>query len=89
MTAFLAGFFTMLLASLPAYLMARGGKNADFKDRLKLWAIGMGVRFFILGAALFLLFTQTSIERVPCVIGAALAYFLAFAAENFASKKTN
>ena len=82
MIGFLAGVLISIVAAVPAFLLARGGGNADMKTRLKLWAIGLAIRFAVIGSALYFLFTQTVIARIPTVIGVALAYFVLFMIEN-------
>jgi multidrug efflux pump subunit AcrB len=79
--AFLIGCMVSLVAAVPALLMARGGKQAEFNTRLKLWAIGVAIRFGIIGAALFYLFTRTDLDRIPTLIGVVVTYFLIFILE--------
>ncbi len=84
-TAFLIGCGVSFVAALPATLLMRGGGEAAFNVRLKLWAIGVALRFGIIGAALFYLFTRTDIDRIPVLIGVVVVYFLIFLVE---SRKT-
>jgi hypothetical protein len=79
--AFLIGCIVSLVAAVPALLMARGGKQAELHTRLKLWAIGVAIRFGIIGAALFYLFTRTDLDRIPTLIGVVVTYFLIFILE--------
>lgn len=65
--------------------MMRGGKDSAMNVRLKLWAIGVALRFGIIGAALFYLFTRTHIDRIPALLGVVVVYFLIFFLE---SRKT-
>jgi hypothetical protein len=84
MIAVLIGFAVAVVASAPALLMAYGGRESgDFKQRLKLWAIGLGLRFAIIGGALYYLFVQTPIDRIPVVIGVGVGYILFYSLETF------
>jgi hypothetical protein len=83
--AFLIGAAISLVAALPALLLARGGHGADMKQRLKLWAVGLLVRFAVIGAALLILFSQTSIARIPVVIGVGVAYVISYSLETVLS----
>lgn len=85
MIAFLIGAGISFVAAVPALLLARGGGGADMKQRLKLWAVGLLVRFAVIGAALLILFSQTSIARVPVVIGVGVAYILSYSLETLLS----
>lgn len=81
MTAFLVGCVISLVAAVPAFLMARGGRQAEFNTRLKLWAIGVAIRFGIIGAALFYLFTRTHLDHIPALLGVVVIYFFIFIIE--------
>jgi len=81
--AFLIGVLISFVAAVPALLLARGSKGGDVKLRLKLWLVGLLVRFAVIGAALLILFTQTSIARIPVVIGVGVAYILSYSLETF------
>jgi len=78
---FLIGLVISLIAAVPAFLLQRVSET-DMKTRLKLWGIGLVIRFGIIGVALFFLFTQTMITRIPTVIGVAIAFFTLFIIEN-------
>jgi xanthine/uracil permease len=83
LTALLVGLAIAAVASFPALLMAYGGREAgDFKQRWKLWAIGLGIRFAVIGGALLYLFSQTQITRVPVVIGVCVGYILFYSLES-------
>ena len=81
MIPFLAGCVISLIAAIPAVLFARGGEGSPLNTRLKLWAIGVVIRFAIIGAALFYLFTRTEIDRIPVLLGVVITYFLIFIIE--------
>jgi hypothetical protein len=85
MIGFLAGILVSVVAAVPAVLLLWGGRGSETKQRLKLWAIGMAVRFAIIGVALYYLFTQTSLARIPTVLGVAAAYFVIFLFETRSS----
>jgi hypothetical protein len=78
---FLAGCLISLVAAVPALLMARGGAHSEMSVRLKLWGLGLAIRFGIIGAALVYLFTQTGIPRIPVLLGVVITYFLIFLIE--------
>ena len=82
MIGFLIGIVTSIVAAAPAVFLERGGRYADAKTRWKLWGLGVLLRFGIIGASLYFLFTETSVSRIPTVIGVALAYFVVFIIEN-------
>jgi hypothetical protein len=84
-TAFLMGCAVSLVAALPAVFFLRGGIGAAVGVRLKLWAIGLAIRFGIIGAVLYYLFTRTKIDRIPVLLGVVVVYFLIFFIE---SRKT-
>jgi hypothetical protein len=77
----LIGVLVSVVAALPAWLLMWGGKNSAMKDRLKLWAIGLGIRFVIIGGSLYYLFSQTAVPRVATVIGVAAAYIILYIVE--------
>jgi hypothetical protein len=83
--SFLIGIAVSVVAATPSWLLMWGGKGAEWKQRLKLWGIGTGLRFAIIGAALYYLFTQTSVERVTTVIGVAAAYLILYIIETITS----
>lgn len=85
MIAFLIGVVISVAAAVPALFLARGGRGAEMKQRLKLWAIGLLIRFIVIGAALIVLFTQTSIARIPVVIGVGVAYIISYSLEAVSS----
>ncbi|MBU0507514.1 hypothetical protein KKH27_01575 [bacterium] len=87
MIGFLIGVLISAVAAVPALLLQRGGRESEMKIRLKLWAIGLAIRFAVIGAALYLLFTETQVARIPTVIGVALAYFIIFLLENAALRR--
>jgi hypothetical protein len=78
---FLVGVFLSTIAAAPAWMLLWGGREAEFKQRLKLWGIGTGIRFAIIGAGLVLLFRNTQIDRIPPVIGVAAAYLAIYVLE--------
>jgi xanthine/uracil permease len=81
--ALLIGLAVAAVASAPALLFAWGSREVtDFKQRLKLWAIGLAIRFAIIDGALFYLFVQTSIARVPVIIGVAIGYVIFYTLES-------
>jgi hypothetical protein len=81
-TGFIIGFVVSLVAGVPAFLFALGGRGATFTQRIKLWGIGAFIRFALIGAALYYIFTQTGLPRVPVVIGLGVAWLLSFVAES-------
>jgi hypothetical protein len=83
--AFLIGFLVSTAAGVPAILIARGGRETSMKRRLLLWGIGLLTRFAVIGAALIFLFTQTSLARVPLVIGVGVAYLISYSLETILS----
>ena len=85
MIAFLIGVILSFVAAVPALWLARGGRGADMKQRLKLWLVGLLVRFAVIGAALLILFSQTSVARLPVVIGVGVAYIISYSLETVLS----
>jgi hypothetical protein len=84
MIALLVGLAVAVVASLPSLLFAWGSREVtDFKQKLKLWAIGLAIRFAIIGGALFYLFTQTPIDRVPVVIGVGIGFIIFYTIESY------
>jgi len=65
-------------AAVPAYLLAFRGRRSDLKERLKLWTMGLMLRFLIIGLALYYLFINTDIQRIPAIAGVVIAYFISF-----------
>ena len=82
MISFLIGCLISFVAAVPALLMSRGGKGSVLNVRLKLWAIGVAIRFAIIGVSLFYLFTRTSFDRIPALLGVVITYFLIFFIES-------
>ena len=92
MIALLIGLAVAAVGSVPALLLAWGSREVtDFKQKLKLWAIGFAMRFALIGGALFYLFTQTAVARVPVVIGVAIGYIIFYSLESYITlrKKSN
>jgi hypothetical protein len=85
---FLAGLAISVVAAVPSLLLLWGGKDAEMKQRLKLWAIGLAIRFTVIGGALLYLFSQTAIDRIPTVIGVAVAYFAIYLVETLTTLRT-
>ncbi len=86
MIELLLGIAVAAIASAPALLLAWGSREVtEFKQKLKLWAIGLAIRFAIIGGALFYLFRQTSIARGPTVIGVAIGYIVFYSLESIAT----
>ncbi|HEY3295909.1 MAG TPA: hypothetical protein VGL38_10760 [bacterium] len=86
MIAVLIGLAVAAVASVPALLLAWGSRDVtDFKQKLKLWAIGLAMRFALIGGALFYLFTQTLVDRVPVVIGVVIGYIIFYSLESIAT----
>ena len=83
MIAFAYGFLISLVAAIPAWLMLRGIGQVEFSVRLRLWAIGLLIRFAIIGGALLYLFTQTQMDKIPVIAGVLVAYFLTFFVDVF------
>jgi xanthine/uracil permease len=84
--AVLIGLAVAAVASVPALLLAWGSRDVtDFKQKLKLWAIGLAMRFALIGGALFYLFTQTLVDRVPVVIGVVIGYIIFYSLESIAT----
>jgi len=81
MKAFAIGFLISMIAALPEWRFVRQSAGQELHIRLKLWAIGAGIRFAIIGGALLYLFTRTGTERIPVVFGVIAAYFLVFLVE--------
>lgn len=81
MIAFAVGVAISVVAAVPAFLLLWAGRQGALKHRLKLWAIGLLIRFAVIGGALILLFTQTDIARIPVVVGVAVAYFALYIVE--------
>jgi hypothetical protein len=78
---FLIGLALAAIAALPALLLMWGGRQGELKERLKLWGIGVLIRFSIIGVGLYFLFTETAIERIPTVCGLVLGYFVIYVFE--------
>ena len=78
MIGFLVGVLLSMVAAIPAVLLLWGGREAEQKQKLKLWAIGTGIRFAIIGVGIYFLFTNTSIQRIPTVVGVIAAYFVIY-----------
>ncbi|MDD5087587.1 MAG: hypothetical protein PHI18_02150 [bacterium] len=87
MIGFLIGVLISAAAAAPAVLLQLGGRRSDMKTKLKLWGVGLAIRFVVICAALYFLFTETSIARIPTVIGVAVAYFIIFLLENLVLRK--
>jgi hypothetical protein len=83
MTSFFLGFLISAVAALPSLLFFKAKVTAEFKHRIRLWAIGIAIRFGIIGAGLYYLFTQTPHPRIPAIAGVLVAYFISFFIETF------
>jgi hypothetical protein len=82
---FLLGFLISLIAAIPAWLLLRGSATTEFVVKFKLWAIGLLIRFAIIGGALLYLFTQTLHAKIPVIAGILVAYFLTFLWEAYST----
>ncbi len=78
---FLIGLGLAAVAAVPALLLMWGGRQGDMKERLKLWGIGVLIRFSIIGVGLYFLFTETAIARIPTVAGLVIGYFVIYVVE--------
>jgi hypothetical protein len=78
---FLIGCVVSLVAAIPAVLLSRGSRQTSLKFRVMLWVLGVILRFGIIGAVLYYLFTQTGMARIPVVLGVVIVYILVFVIE--------
>jgi hypothetical protein len=79
--AVLLGGLISLIAAIPAVLLLFAAKDGDLKARLRAWAVGMVLRFAIIGGALLFVFQRTDAPRIPVILGVVLVYFLVFTVE--------
>ncbi|RPH96110.1 hypothetical protein EHM69_02320 [candidate division KSB1 bacterium] len=82
MISFLIGALISAVAAIPAFLLAWSGRKSELKQRLRLWAVGLLVRFAVIGAALIILFTQTTVARIPVVAGVAVIWLISYVLES-------
>lgn len=75
MFPFLVGCIISLIAAAPAVLLLYANRHGDLRAKLKAWAVGLVLRFAIIGGALVFIFRMTDLNRIPVVIGIVVIYF--------------
>ncbi len=80
-TGFLVGLGVSLIAAIPAVGLLMASRGREFKTMMRNWALGMVLRFLIIGGALYLIFTESELNRMPVIWGVVTMYFLVFAVE--------
>jgi len=85
---FALGFLLSAVASVPALWLLKNGRGSEFKHLLALWAIGVAIRFVLIGCGLLALFMQTSVARIPAVAGVGAAYVISYVFEARALRRS-
>jgi hypothetical protein len=78
---FFVGCLISAVAATPAVLLLLAARGGDFKAKLRAWAVGMILRFAIIGAALIFLFRTHTLAQIPVVLGIVVVYFVVLAVE--------
>ena len=78
---FILGLLVSAGAGIPAIVVSALAPKKDFSRWIKLWSIGMAVRFLVIGTATFLILSDGSTAQVPFVLGIVTAFFVTFVIE--------
>jgi len=74
------------VASIPALILAWFKARRGMSNFIKLWGIGVGLRFVVIGFGLFWQMQNPEIGKIPLVLGIVIAFYLSLAIEFLISR---
>lgn len=74
------------IASIPALVLALFKTRRGMESFIKLWGIGVILRFAVIGAGLFWQMRNPEIGKVALVLGIVLAFYLSLVIEYLISR---
>ncbi|MBK6909609.1 MAG: hypothetical protein IPK53_05900 [bacterium] len=89
MNAFVTGLLIGFVASIPALVLAWFKTRSGMDNFVRLWGLGVALRFVLIGAGLFWQMRQPDVAKVPLVLGIVLAFYLSLAIEFLIARVAN
>jgi hypothetical protein len=86
MNSFLIGMAIGAIASVPSLVLAWFKRRRGMGDFIKLWGIGVFLRFALIGVGLFWQMQNPEMSKIPLVLGIVLAFYLSLAIEFLISR---
>lgn len=86
MSSFLAGMLIGFMASIPAIVLAWFKAKRGMENFVKLWGLGVALRFGLIGIGLFWQLQNPDVGKVPLVLGIVLAFYLCLLIEYLISR---
>ncbi|NUO18003.1 hypothetical protein HUU59_00945 [bacterium] len=86
MNSFLIGMSIGAAASIPALVLAWFKARRGMTNFVKLWGIGVALRFTIIGLGLFWQMQKPEIGKIALVLGIVLAFYISLVIEFLISK---
>lgn len=86
MNSFLVGMAISAIASIPALILAWFKARRSMANFVKLWGIGVALRFALIGFGLFWQMQNPEVGKVALVLGIVFAFYLSLAIEYLISR---
>ncbi len=86
MSSFLTGMLIGFIASIPAIVLAWFKAKRGMVNFVKLWGLGVALRFGLIGAGLFWQLQNPNVGKVSLVLGIVLAFYLCLLIEYLISR---
>lgn len=86
MSSFLTGMLIGFIASIPAIVLAWFKAKRGMANFVKLWGLGVALRFGLIGVGLFWQLQNPSVGKVSLVLGIVLAFYLCLLIEYLISR---
>jgi len=84
--SFLIGMSIGFIASIPAVVLAWFKAKRGMANFVKLWGLGVALRFALIGVGLFWQLQKPDVGKVALVLGIVLAFYLSLAIEYLISR---
>ena len=88
MNSFLIGMAIGAVASIPSLILAWFKARRKMGDFIKLWGIGVFLRFALIGIGLFWQMKNPGLSKIPLVLGIVLAFYLSLAIDLLISRSS-
>ena len=88
MNSFLIGMAIGAVSSIPSLVLAWFKARRGMGDFIKLWGLGVFLRFALIGVGLFWQMQNPGIHKIPLVLGIVLAFYLCLAIEFLISRSS-
>ena len=89
MSAFATGLLIGFIASIPALVLAWFKTKRGMENFIRLWGLGVALRFILIGAGLFWQMRKSEVAKIPLVLGIVLAFYISLAIEYLIARSAN